>query len=60
MMPDITIDIPEDKYDRLEETADAHDTTIERAILRAINHWNSKPHTDEELDDVIDDLGFSR
>lgn len=59
MMPDITIGISEEKYDRLKETADAHDTTIERAILRAINHWNSKSHTDDELDNVIYDLGFS-
>jgi hypothetical protein len=37
-MADVIIDISEDKYNRLEGTADAHDTTIERAILREINH----------------------
>lgn len=54
-MPEITVELSEDAYNRLAETADLHEIDIDQAAQRAIETWNDRPHSGEELDETINE-----
>lgn len=54
-MPKVTVDLPDNTYNRLKETAEFHEMSIEQAARRAVETWNDRPHSDEEFEETIDD-----
>jgi hypothetical protein len=53
-MPEITVELSEDTYDRLEDTSEFHEISIEQAARRAIRIWNEKPHSEDEIDEALE------
>jgi len=52
-MPEVTVELPEETYNRLKETAEFHEISIEQAAYRAVETWNDRPHSGEEFDETI-------